>query len=75
MATATDEVSTRAQLQGPLAREVRRIVDVPVVAGDLITGYDQAEAIVGTGDADMVALARTILFDPNWPWHAAAELG
>ncbi|MBB3414430.1 2,4-dienoyl-CoA reductase-like NADH-dependent reductase (Old Yellow Enzyme family) [Rhizobium sp. BK347] len=41
----------------------------------MITGYDQAEMIIGTGDADMVALARTILFDPNWPWHAAAALG
>ncbi|MBB3286886.1 2,4-dienoyl-CoA reductase-like NADH-dependent reductase (Old Yellow Enzyme family) [Rhizobium sp. BK252] len=58
-----------------MAREVRRVVDVPVVAGGLITGYDQAEMIIGTGDADMVALARTILFDPNWPWHAAAALG
>ncbi|MCE3590243.1 oxidoreductase, partial [Escherichia coli] len=40
-----------------------------------ITDYDQAEAIVGTGDADMIALARTILYDPRWPWHAAAHLG
>ncbi len=61
--------------QVPLAREVRRSVKIPIVAVGLITGYEQAEAIVGTGDADMVALARTILFDPNWPWHAAAELG
>ena len=29
----------------------------------------------GTGDADMIALARTILYDPRWPWHAAAHLG
>ena len=38
-------------------------------------GYDQAEAIVGTGDADFVALTRIILYDPRWPWHAAAHLG
>jgi 2,4-dienoyl-CoA reductase-like NADH-dependent reductase (Old Yellow Enzyme family) len=48
---------------------------MPVVAVGLITDYDQAEAIVGTGDADMIALARTILYDPRWPWHAAAHLG
>jgi 2,4-dienoyl-CoA reductase-like NADH-dependent reductase (Old Yellow Enzyme family) len=41
----------------------------------LITEPKQAEAIIGTGDADMVALARGMLYDPRWPWHAAAELG
>jgi 2,4-dienoyl-CoA reductase-like NADH-dependent reductase (Old Yellow Enzyme family) len=41
----------------------------------LITGFEQAEAIIATGDADLIALARTILYDPRWPWHAAAELG
>ncbi len=61
--------------QVPFARAVKQTVRIPVVAVGLITGYDQAEAIVGTGDADMIALARTILFDPNWPWHAAAQLG
>ena len=61
--------------QIPLARSVKDAVAMPVIAVGLITGFDQAEAIVGTGDADMVALARTILFDPRWPWHAAAHLG
>ena len=41
----------------------------------LISEFEQAEAIVGTGDADLVAIARTILYDPRWPWHAAAHLG
>ena len=61
--------------QVPLARAVKQAVGVPVVAVGLITDYEQAEAIVGTGDADMIALARTILYDPRWPWHAAAHLG
>ncbi len=61
--------------QVPLARAVKRAVGMPVVAVGLITGFEQAEAIVGTGDADMVALARGMLYDPRWPWHAAAELG
>lgn len=61
--------------QVPLARAVKQAVTMPVVAVGLITDYDQAEAIVGTGDADMIALARTILYDPRWPWHAAAHLG
>ncbi len=46
-----------------------------VVAVGLITSFDHAEAIVSAGDADLVALARGILNDPHWPWHAAAALG
>ena len=61
--------------QVPLARAIKRAVQIPVVAVGLITGFEQAEAIVGTGDADIVALARGILYDPRWPWHAAAHFG
>lgn len=61
--------------QVPLARAVKQAVTMPVSAVGLITDFDQAEAIVGTGDADMISLARTILYDPRWPWHAAAHLG
>lgn len=61
--------------QVPLARAVKSAVDIPVIAVGLITGFEQAEAIVATGDADMIAIARTILYDPRWPWHAAAALG
>jgi 2,4-dienoyl-CoA reductase-like NADH-dependent reductase (Old Yellow Enzyme family) len=38
---------------------------MPVVAVGLITEFEQAEAIVGTGDADLIALARTILYNPR----------
>ena len=61
--------------QVPLARAVKQAVAMPVVAVGLITEYEQAEAIVSTGDADLIALARAILYDPRWPWHAAAHLG
>ncbi|PZU06629.1 NADH:flavin oxidoreductase/NADH oxidase [Sphingomonas sp.] len=61
--------------QVSLARAVKKAVSIPVVTVGLITDYDHAEAIVATGDADLVALARTILYDPRWPWHAAAHLG
>jgi 2,4-dienoyl-CoA reductase-like NADH-dependent reductase (Old Yellow Enzyme family) len=60
--------------QVPLARAVKRAVDMPVVAVGLITGFDQAETIVRNHDADMIALARAILYDTRWPWHAAAHL-
>lgn len=61
--------------QVPLARAVKAAVRMPVVAVGLITAFEQAEAIIATGDADMIALARAALYDPRWPWHAAAELG
>jgi 2,4-dienoyl-CoA reductase-like NADH-dependent reductase (Old Yellow Enzyme family) len=61
--------------QVPLARAIKAAVGIPVIAVGLITSFEQAEAIVLTGDADMIALARALLYDPRWPWHAAAHLG
>jgi 2,4-dienoyl-CoA reductase-like NADH-dependent reductase (Old Yellow Enzyme family) len=61
--------------QVPLARRVKAAVGIPVVAVGLINDFDQAEAIVATGDADFVAIARAILYNPRWPWHAAAHFG
>lgn len=61
--------------QVPLARAVKAATTLPTIAVGLITDYDQAEQIVGTGDADLVALARGVLYDPRWPWHAAAHFG
>jgi len=61
--------------QVPFARALKAAVGIPVIAVGLITDYTQAEAIVSTGDADLIALARGILYEPRWPWHAAAALG
>jgi len=61
--------------QVPLARIVKTSVSMPVIAVGLITEFEQAEGIVLTGDADLVAIARAILYDPRWPWHAAARFG
>ncbi|MCZ7865473.1 NADH:flavin oxidoreductase/NADH oxidase [Agrobacterium salinitolerans] len=61
--------------QVPFARAVKAATSMPVVAVGLITEFEQAEAILSTGDADMVAVARAILYDPRWPWHAAAHFG
>jgi len=61
--------------QVPLARAVKSAVHIPVIAVGLITGFEQAEGIIAAGDADFIALARAITYDPRWPWHAAAALG
>jgi len=73
--TPAQQIPVGPSYQVPLARAVKQAVSIPVVAVGLITDFEQAEAIIGTGDADLVALARTILYDPRWPWHAAAHLG
>ena len=46
-----------------------------VIAVGMIADPQQAEAIVASGRADAVALARSVLDDPNWPHHAAIVLG
>lgn len=69
------KISIGPNYQVPFAERIKQEVSMPVIAVGLITEPDQAEAIVGTGQADMVALARGILYNPRWPWHAAAKLG
>ncbi|MGD9868903.1 MAG: NADH:flavin oxidoreductase/NADH oxidase [Hyphomicrobiales bacterium] len=61
--------------QTGFAAEVRRATGLPTIAVGRITDPIQAETILRTGQADMVALARAMLFDPRWTWHAAVALG
>jgi 2,4-dienoyl-CoA reductase-like NADH-dependent reductase (Old Yellow Enzyme family) len=61
--------------QVPLAEQIRAATGLVTTTVGLITDVCQAEEIVATGKADLVALARGMLYDPRWPWHAAAELG
>jgi 2,4-dienoyl-CoA reductase-like NADH-dependent reductase (Old Yellow Enzyme family) len=58
-----------------LAEQVGKEVRMPTMAVGMITTGRQAEDIVAQGRADMVALARGMLFDPHWTWRAAEELG
>ena len=59
----------------PLAEKVRREAGIAARAVGLIASPRQAETIVADGKADMVALARAMLDNPHWGWHAALELG
>jgi 2,4-dienoyl-CoA reductase-like NADH-dependent reductase (Old Yellow Enzyme family) len=60
--------------QVPFAEAIKRAAGVNTVALGLITDAEQAEEIVASGRADLVALARAMLYDPRWGWHAAAKL-
>ena len=57
------------------AETIRREADMPTMAVGQITEPIQAETIIATGQADLVALARGMLWNPRWAWHAAVALG
>jgi 2,4-dienoyl-CoA reductase-like NADH-dependent reductase (Old Yellow Enzyme family) len=61
--------------QVPFAEGIKKVLQIPVIAVGLITEPAQAERILERGQADAIALARAMLYDPRWPWHAAAQLG
>ncbi len=69
------KIALGAGYQVPYAQRIKAEVGLPTIAVGLITEPEQAETIVATGEADAIALARAILYDPRWPWHAAAKLG
>ena len=61
--------------QIPFARAIREATGLTTMGVGLITEAQQAEQIIADGEADLVALARGLLWNPRWPWHAAAALG
>jgi len=69
------KIPVDAGYQVPFAERIKRESGLPTMAVGLVTDPAQAEAIVANGQADFVAIARAILFEPHWPWRAAAELG
>lgn len=61
--------------QVPNGERIRRETGMCTMAVGLITQPKQAEEILTSGKADLVALGRGMLYNPRWPWHAAVELG
>jgi 2,4-dienoyl-CoA reductase-like NADH-dependent reductase (Old Yellow Enzyme family) len=61
--------------QVPLAAHVKKASAMPTrTAGHIVTP-EQAEEIITSGWADMIALARALLDNPHWIWHAANRFG
>ena len=69
------KIDLHAGYQVPFAAAVKQAVNIPVIAVGLITDALQAEGVLQYEHADAIGLARAMLYDPRWPWHAAAELG
>jgi 2,4-dienoyl-CoA reductase-like NADH-dependent reductase (Old Yellow Enzyme family) len=61
--------------QVPFAEAVKKTTALKVRTVGMIAEATQAEEVVATNRADMIAMARAIIDDPRWPWHAAAQLG
>ncbi|GAC1624632.1 MAG: NADH:flavin oxidoreductase/NADH oxidase [Ktedonobacteraceae bacterium] len=72
---AVAKIPTAPNYQVPFAAQIRRESGISTAALGLITEPEQANEIIHSGQADMVALARGILRDPYWPLHAARTLG
>lgn len=72
---AQQAIQIGANYQVPFAKAIKQNVSIPVIAVGMITGAEQAEQILENADADAIGLARAMLYDPRWPWHAAATLG
>ena len=61
--------------QVPFAERIKHEADVPTMAVGLITKGAQAEAVLREGRADLIALARELMWYADWPAHAALEMG
>ena len=61
--------------QVPFAERVKKATGLKVRAVGMIADPEQAEGIVASGSADMVAMARAFLDNPRWVWHAAERFG
>lgn len=69
------KIVTGPGYQVHFAEAIRREAGIPTMAVGMISEPLQAETIVASGQADMVALARGMLWDPRWTWRAAVALG
>lgn len=73
--SAAQQIKLAPGYQVPFAESIKAATGLTTIAVGLITEAAQAETIIATGKADLVALARGVLYDPRWAWHAAAQLG
>lgn len=73
-ATPEQKLEVYPGYQVPFAEKIKREAGVATMAVGMITEPGHAERILAAGQADLIALARGMLFNPRWPWHAAVEM-
>jgi 2,4-dienoyl-CoA reductase-like NADH-dependent reductase (Old Yellow Enzyme family) len=72
---STQKIPVGPSYQVPFAKIVKAETGIPTIAVGMITEPQQAEEIIASGQADLVAFARAFLYKPRWGWEAAAALG
>jgi 2,4-dienoyl-CoA reductase-like NADH-dependent reductase (Old Yellow Enzyme family) len=73
--SAKAKIAVDLNYQVPFAAQVKKQVGIATRAVGMIVTPQQAEQIIATGQADMVAIARGFIDNPRWVWHAAEVLG
>jgi 2,4-dienoyl-CoA reductase-like NADH-dependent reductase (Old Yellow Enzyme family) len=71
----TKDSARKPGFQVGFARQVKQEADIRSMAVGVIIDPDQAEEILQSGSADLVALGREIMYDPFWPLRAAEKFG
>jgi 2,4-dienoyl-CoA reductase-like NADH-dependent reductase (Old Yellow Enzyme family) len=69
------QIPLAAGYQVPFAEKVRKEAGIPTMSVGLIASPRLCEDIVASGKADFVVMARGMMWDPRFAWHAAEELG
>lgn len=69
------KIITGPGYQTAFSARIRAEAGMATMTVGQITEAIQAETVLATGQADMVALARAMLWNPHWAWHAALALG
>jgi NADPH2 dehydrogenase len=73
--TTNVKIPTGPGYQVPYAEQIKANSQMKIMTVGMITEPQQAEEIVACNKADMVAIARGMLYNPRWTWHAAEKLG
>ncbi len=72
---AKAKIEVGLNYQVPFAAQIKKQVGIATRAVGMIVSPQQAEQIIASGQADMVAIARGFIDNPRWVWHAAEVLG
>ncbi|MFW5438559.1 NADH:flavin oxidoreductase/NADH oxidase [Paenibacillus apiarius] len=70
----SEKPGSHAAYQVPLARAIKQSLDVPVIAVGRLDEPALADAVIGNGEADLVAVGRGMLRNPYWALEAAVQL-
>ncbi len=73
--SGAQKIDLKPGYQADFAAAIKREADMPTMAVGMILSPEHADSLVAEGAADMIALARGMLYNPRWAWHAAEVLG